>query len=131
MRESGWKRTGKQYGTGDYNADHYRHGVSGRICDWILHGGGEEMVNELMMTEEPAEGGIRKTTKDGKEKESVRTCGYFGDIRRAIREYLILTQLDVMDGERLKMQEYAELVDRSNKLAVQGLESVLGGYPVK
>lgn len=115
------------------------------------------MVNELMAAEESAESGVRKTTielkcgyfieidnlnytlkqrytgrsKDGKEKESMRTCGYFGDIRRAIREYLILTQLDVMDGEKLKMQEYAELVDRSNKLAVQGLESVLGGYPVK
>lgn len=69
--------------------------------------------------------------KDGKgnPKESSRTCGYFGKIEHAIERFLFLTQLDVMDGMTVDFKEYVELVDKSNKLAVQGLESVLSQFP--
>ena len=49
-------------------------------------------------------------SKDGKEKDSVRTCGYFGNIRTAISEYLKLVQLEVMRDEVLSMQKYVEAV---------------------
>lgn len=71
------------------------------------------------------------TTKNGEEREAFRTCGYFGDIRQAIKKYIILTQLDVLNEERLSLEAYVKSIERVNKLAVQGLESVLRGFPVR
>ncbi|MCI6464737.1 MAG: hypothetical protein MSA90_04635 [Faecalicatena sp.] len=71
------------------------------------------------------------TTKDGEEREAFRTCGYFGDIRQAIKKYIILTQLDVLSEERLSLESYVKSIEQVNKIALQGLESVLSMFPVK
>lgn len=70
-------------------------------------------------------------TKDGQDKDSVRTCGYFGNIRNAIEKYLKLVQIDLLDDEVLTLQEYAKSIELINKTAVRGLESVLNKFQVK
>ena len=66
-------------------------------------------------------------TKDGEEKESVRTPGYYGSIRQAVDRYIILSQLDFMDGMSIDLKEYVDLIERLNKSAVQRIESAIGG----
>lgn len=66
-------------------------------------------------------------TKDGEEKESVRTHGYYGSIRQAVDRYIILSQLDFMDGMSIDLKEYVDLIERLNKSAVQRIESAIGG----
>lgn len=70
-------------------------------------------------------------SKDGTPKESVRTCGYFGNIRLAVEKYIKLTQLDVLDSETLSLIGYAKSIEQINKIAVQGLESILDRFPIK
>lgn len=67
-------------------------------------------------------------TKSGEEKESIRTHGYYGKIEQAIRRYIELCQMDVMDGERLSLEEYVKNIDQVNKIAVSGLYEVLRGF---
>ena len=70
-------------------------------------------------------------TKDGQDKDSVRTCGYFGNIRRAIDKYIRLVQIDLLDEEALSLQEYAKSIELINKTAVRGLEKELSRFEVK
>ena len=70
-------------------------------------------------------------TRDGELKESEKICGYFGKIRKAIDKYIELTQLDVLGEEAVSLEQYVETVERSNTLAVQGLESVLAAFSIK
>lgn len=70
-------------------------------------------------------------TKDGQDKDSVRTCGYFGNIRNAIEKYLKLVQLDLLDDEALSLQEYVKSIELINKTAVLGLEKELSKFEVK
>ena len=70
-------------------------------------------------------------TRDGQEKDSVRTCGYFGNIRNAIEKYLKLVHLDLLDEEVLSLQEYAKSIELINKTAVRGLEKELSRFEVK
>lgn len=70
-------------------------------------------------------------TKDGADKEAVRTCGYFGNIRRAIDKYIRLVQIDLLDDEVLSLQEYVKSIELINKTAVRGLEKELSMFEVK
>ena len=70
-------------------------------------------------------------TKDGQDKDSVRTCGYFGNIRNCISKYLRLVQLDLLDDETLSLQEYVKDIELINKMAVRGLEKELSRFEVK
>ena len=70
-------------------------------------------------------------TKDGQDKDSVRTCGYFGNIRNAIEKYLKLVQLDLLDDEALSLQEYVKSIELINKMAIRGLEKELNRFEVK
>lgn len=70
-------------------------------------------------------------TKDGQDKDAVRTCGYFGNIRNAIEKYLKLVQLDLLDDEAISLQEYVKSIELINKTAVQGLEKELSKFEVK
>lgn len=70
-------------------------------------------------------------TRDGQDKDSVRTCGYFGNIRNAIEKYLKLVHLDLLDEEVLSLQEYAKSIELINKTAVRGLEKELSRFEVK
>ena len=40
-------------------------------------------------------------------------------------------QMDVLDGERLSLEEYVKTIDQVNKIALQGLENVLERFEVK
>lgn len=71
------------------------------------------------------------TTKDGGKKEAYRTCGHFNNIRGAINKYIKLIQLDVLNDESVTLSEYAKNIEQINKIALQGLESVLGRFPIK
>ena len=70
-------------------------------------------------------------TKDGQDKDSVRTCGYFGNIRNAIDKYLKLVQIDLLCDEALSLQEYVKSIELINKTAVRGLEKELSRFEVK
>lgn len=68
-------------------------------------------------------------TKDGEEKESIRTHGYYGSIRQAVGRYITLSQLDFMDGMSVNLKEHVDLIERLNKSAVQRIESAVGRHP--
>ena len=70
-------------------------------------------------------------TKDGQDKDSVRTCGYFGNIRNAIEKYLKLVQIDLLDDDVLTLQEYVKSIELINKMAIRGLEKELNRFEMK
>ena len=70
-------------------------------------------------------------TRDGQDKDSVRTCGYFGNIRNAIEKYLKLVQLDLLDDEVLSLHELVKSIELINKTAIRGLEKELSRFEVK
>lgn len=70
-------------------------------------------------------------TKSGEEKEAIRTHGYYGDISKALRRYIELCQMEILDGERLSLEEYIDLIKTVNKVALHGLKEVLGRFEVK
>ena len=72
-----------------------------------------------------------RNAKDGSKKEAYHTCGYFSDIRGAIGKYIRLVQLDVLSDESVSLTEYVKNIEQINKIAIQGLESVLGRFPIK
>ena len=69
--------------------------------------------------------------KKGQEKEVTRIWGYFGNLRKLIERYMELCQKDMIADSDVSMMEYVEMVEKANEMAVQGLESVLGRFPVK
>ena len=70
-------------------------------------------------------------TKSGEKKETFRTLGHFGNVESAIRKYIELTRLDVLDGERLTLEEYADSIQKINAIALQGIQEKLRRFPVK
>lgn len=70
-------------------------------------------------------------TKSGEKKEAFRTFGYFGNIESAIRKYIELSQMDVLDGERLTLEEYVDSIQKINAIALQGIQEELRRFPVK
>ena len=70
-------------------------------------------------------------TKSGEKKEAFRTLGHFGNMESAIRKYIELSQLDVLDGERLTLEEYVDSIQKINAIALQGIQEELRRFPVK
>ena len=70
-------------------------------------------------------------TKSGEKKESFRTLGHFGNMESVIRKYIELSQLDVLDSERLTLEEYADSIQKINAIALQGIQEELRRFPVK
>lgn len=70
-------------------------------------------------------------TKSGEKKEAFRTLGHFGNVENAIRKYIELTRLDVLDGERLTLEEYVDSIQKTNAIALQGIQEELRRFPVK
>ena len=70
-------------------------------------------------------------TRDGQDKDSVRTCGYFGNIRNAIEKYLKLVQIDLLDDEVRSLQDLVKSIELINKTAIRGLEKELSRFEVK
>ena len=70
-------------------------------------------------------------TKSGQKKDAFRTLGHFGNMESAIRKYIELTRLDVLDGERLTLEEYVDSIQKINAIALQGIQEDLRRFPVK
>ena len=70
-------------------------------------------------------------TKSGEKRDAFRTLGYFGNIESAIRKYIELTRLDILDGERLTLEEYVDSIQKINAIALQGIQEELRRFPVK
>lgn len=70
-------------------------------------------------------------TKSGQKKEAFRTLGHFMNMESAIRKYIELTRLDVLDGERLMLEEYVDSIQKINAIALQGIQEELRRFPVK
>lgn len=94
-----------------------------------------ELKNGYFIDIDPLNYTLRKRytgqTKSGEEKESIRTHGYYGKIEQAIMRYIELCQMDVLDGERVSLEEYVKTIEQVNKIAVSGLYDVLSGFEVK
>ena len=77
-------------------------------------------------------GGVYVWAHEAEEKEEAfRTLGYFGNIDGAIRKYIELSQLDVLDGERLTLEEYVDSIQKINAISLQGIQEELRRFPVK
>ena len=70
-------------------------------------------------------------TKYGEKKEAFRALGHFGNMESAIRKYLELSQLDVLDGERLTLEEYVDSIQKINAIALQGIQEELRRFTAK
>ena len=70
-------------------------------------------------------------TKSGQKKDAFRTLGHFGNMESAIRKYIELTRLDVLDGERLTLEGYVDSIQKINAIALQGIQEELRRFPVK
>lgn len=70
-------------------------------------------------------------TKSGQKKDAFRTLGHFGNMKSTIRKYIELTRLDVLDGERLTLEEYVDSIQKINAIALQGIQEELRRFPVK
>lgn len=70
-------------------------------------------------------------TKYGEKKDAFRTLGHFGNMESAIRKYIELTRLDVLDGERLTLEGYVDSIQKINAIALQGIQEELRRFPVK
>ena len=70
-------------------------------------------------------------TKSGQKKDAFRTLGHFGNMESAIRKYIELTRLDVLDGERLTLEEYLDSIQKINAIALQGIQEELRRFQVK
>lgn len=70
-------------------------------------------------------------TKSVEKKEAFRTLGHFGNMESTIRKYIELTRLDVLDGERLTLEEYIDSIQKINAIALQGIKEELRRFPVK
>lgn len=70
-------------------------------------------------------------TKSGEKRDDFRTLGNFGNMESAIRKYIELTRLDVLDGERLTLEEYVDSIQKINAIALQGIQEELRRFPVK
>ena len=70
-------------------------------------------------------------TKYGEKKEAFRTLWHFGNMESTIRKYLELSQLDVLDGERLTLEECVDSIQKINAIALQGIQEELRRFPVK
>ena len=70
-------------------------------------------------------------TKSGEKKDAFRTLGHFGNMESAIRKYLELSQMDVLDGERMTLEEYVESIQKINAISLQGIQEELRRFPVK
>ena len=49
----------------------------------------------------------------------------------AIRKYIELSQMDVLDGEMLTLEGYVDSIKKINAIALQGIQEELRRFPVK
>lgn len=69
--------------------------------------------------------------RSGEEKEAVRTYGYYGDIRVALKRYLELVQIDKLGDGAHTIDEYINIIGKSNKEALVGIDDALKAFQLK
>ena len=67
------------------------------------------------------------TRKDGTKKEAVKIISHCGSLEQALDLFLRINQVPKEAKLSADLMEYVNLVERSNKEAVQALKSVLEG----
>ena len=67
------------------------------------------------------------TRKDGTKKESVKIISHCGSMEQALDLFLRINQVPKEAKLSVDLMEYLNLVEQSNKEAVQALKSVLEG----
>lgn len=72
-----------------------------------------------------------RETRTGEKKDAFRTLGHFGNMESAIRKYIELSQIDILDGERLTLEEYVDSIQKINAIALQEIQEELRRFPVK
>lgn len=70
-------------------------------------------------------------SRDGQEKESVKTCGYFGNLESAVKEYLRLVQLENLKDETFSSDEFLLAIEKSNEAAVEEIIKRIDGSEKK
>ena len=63
-------------------------------------------------------------TKDGEEKEAVKTIGYYPKPIDAIERFISLNRLDKMDGAELSISEYVNELKKADKEVVEFLKQM-------
>lgn len=69
--------------------------------------------------------------KTGERKIGERKIGHYGDVSQCLKAYLERCQMDVLDGERVTLEEYVGIIETTNKIALHGLRDVLERFEVK
>ena len=69
--------------------------------------------------------------RTGEEKEAVRTYGYYGNIRDAMKRYLEPIQIDKLGNGIYTIDEYINIISKSNKEALAGIDDTLKAFPIK
>ena len=67
------------------------------------------------------------TRKDGTKKEAVKIISHCGSLEQALETFLRMNQISNNSKLAFDLMEYVNLVEQSNKDAVQALKSVLEG----
>lgn len=70
-------------------------------------------------------------SRDGQEKEAVKTCGYFGNLESAVKEYLRLVQLENLKDETFSAEEFLLAIEKSNEAAVEEIIKRIDGSEKK
>ena len=67
------------------------------------------------------------TRKDGTKKDSIKIISHCGSLEQALETFLRMNQIPHDSKLSVDLMEYADLVEQSNKEAVQALKRVLDG----
>lgn len=71
------------------------------------------------------------TKRTGELKDAVRTYGYYGDIRAAMKRYIELIQMDKLGEEIYSIEEYINIIEKINKDALISINDALKAFPLK
>ena len=61
---------------------------------------------------------------DGNEKESVRTIGYFGDMKQCVKALLERYPMELSEKAQISFSEYLELLDKAYMRSEQFVNSL-------
>lgn len=54
----------------------------------------------------------------GNDKAAEKVCGYFGNVRECVEEFIRLTQIEKLKGMELSLEEYLEQLEKENRRIV-------------
>ena len=66
-------------------------------------------------------------TKDGKERDAEKICGYYSNVPHALKHFVRLNQIDSISDFRGDLDSYVKTIEEINNKAVKAIESVMEG----